>query len=178
MTGISDALVEQEQSIVWDEDPTPWEYIREGWVVDSSPTADVGIALGQGMQRIGYGVLRPDARPSHVSPVYRSYQRRYFYLLAGDRGRADDDGAYATGCPGEAVDPLTVSPGVRGIQNPRVWGGPLEKVFPTSKTPRHGEGGGTTFLDRARALEQRATPRRTTFLDRARALDDQADPTW
>lgn len=71
-------------------------------------------------QPIGWAILRRDA-PS-IRP--RTFYQCYFYVMDGDRCTLFDPG-YELGCPGEAVDPLTVEPGVDGIQNDRAWGGPI-----------------------------------------------------
>lgn len=59
---------------------------------------------------VGYSELKPDARGS-----CGMFERRIFWL-------ADHDPYDGGGCPCEAVDPLTVRPGVAGECNDRAAG--------------------------------------------------------
>ena len=112
--------VQWEASIHWDEDPKKHEYVRQVWLRAGTRQRPVKQPSGR---RVGYAILRPDA-PSD-SP--RSFYRRCFYVMGHDRS-LDPEGAYTLSCPVEAVDPLTVRPGVAGIQNARAWGGPLPQT--------------------------------------------------
>lgn len=113
----SSAQFDDEIRIEWERDPTDMAYVR----VRSRPagTRQRGVTHHVG-ERVGYAVLRADA-PSPEPGVFR---RRVFYLKDHDRPN-DPDGGYSTGAPAEAVDPLTVEPGVPGELTERAWGAPL-----------------------------------------------------
>ena len=64
---------------------------------------------------LGWANLGEDAEPDPDSGLYK---RRIFFLLPHDRD-SDPDGVYATGAPGEAVDPRTLEPRKVGEKTPR-----------------------------------------------------------
>jgi hypothetical protein len=110
----------QEESIVWDEDVSRLDYVRE---IELSAYARRRPTPWHGEgRRVGYTVLGADA---HNDGYPRAFQRRLFFLKKHDRDSAPD-GVYSLGAPCEAVDPRTIRPGYRGVLTDRAWGGPLK----------------------------------------------------
>lgn len=96
-----------EDSIVWLEDPAGFPYVRETYLGASFRSRKPKFGLDGRM--VGYATLRADVRGS----VPGFFDRRVFWVKRYDRSE-DPDGTYAVGAPAEAVDPLTVAPGVAG----------------------------------------------------------------
>ncbi|MFI0241792.1 DUF6009 family protein [Streptomyces sp. NPDC016845] len=92
-----------ECDIVWLEDPTPLDYVRQA--LDKTKRRGNKPPYGRDGRMVGYAVLDDTAEADPDSGLYR---RRVFYLLPHDRDSAPD-GVYTEGAPGEAVDPRTIT---------------------------------------------------------------------
>lgn len=110
------ADISHECEIVWQEDISKLDYVREVVVLTGTRQRPARYHAGR---RIGYAVLDKKA-PS--SSGY--FQRRVFILLPHDRD-SQPDGVYKVGAPVEAVDPRTVLPKVYGQLTERAWGKPF-----------------------------------------------------
>jgi Family of unknown function (DUF6009) len=107
-----------EAEIVWlvdDLENYPW--LRENYVdfyhskdIAKSRLADVESGNNK---LIGYSVLRPDAPEEFIDPETgnKHYTRRIFKLRDGDYQAYEGSGSY----PSEALDPLTVKVGFKGL---------------------------------------------------------------
>jgi hypothetical protein len=115
---IADDEIAQEAELVWLEDITALDYVRQS--LDRLPNRRGRPAYHRDGRMVGYARLEPDAKPSKASGTFR---RRVFWLLPHDRD-TDRTGLYATGAPAEAVDPRTLVPGSRGRKTERSEGGP------------------------------------------------------
>ncbi|MFF9870106.1 DUF6009 family protein [Streptomyces sp. NPDC013953] len=115
---ISDDEIKDEIELVWLEDITSLDYIRQS--LDRLPNRSSKPAYFRDGRMVGYAVLGPKAKASRASGTFR---RRVFWLLPHDRDSAPD-GLYAVGAPAEAVDPRTVAAGSRGRKTERSEGGP------------------------------------------------------
>lgn len=115
-------LLKHEVSIIWEEDPRRLDYVREK--LDMYPNRRRIRKWRGGGRRVGYSVVGPGA-PNERGfwGGWMGFYRREFFLEEHDRA-CDPAGVYETGCPVEGVDPLTVRPGVAGVQNDRAWGAP------------------------------------------------------
>lgn len=114
---VDESSVQHEDQIVWLHDPAQYRWVRE--IVSlrgtrSRPTTTVGNC---GARVIGYATLTPKA-PSKFGRG--TFERRVFYLSKNDFMPGN---AYLRGgAPCEAVDPLTVAPGVPGCLTKRKAG--------------------------------------------------------
>ncbi|MEV0090077.1 DUF6009 family protein [Streptomyces sp. NPDC050738] len=117
-----------EDGIIWTEDISTFDYVRQTLVVDASTRRRPVSWRGQG-RRVGYSVLKPGS-PSGDSPG--GFVRRVFWVKDYDRSE-QPRGTYKTTTPSEGVDPRTVAPGVWGDLTDRAWGGRLP-VTPDSET--------------------------------------------
>jgi hypothetical protein len=113
MSGVG---IEAEAEIVWLEDISNMDYVREGnWSRTrpycKPPKSDKTQTV------VGYSVLKPGIK----SALGDVYMRRVFTLRPEDRFY-DSSGIYQADSPAEAVDPKTVQPGVRGIKTDKVRG--------------------------------------------------------
>ncbi|MCZ0984300.1 DUF6009 family protein [Streptomyces sp. x-45] len=100
---LTDTDVTGEATIVWLEDITTLEYVRQA--VHGTPYR-VGKPPFDGLGRlVGYAELAPTVQRD---PETSLFHRRVFFLVPHDRDSAPN-GDYRTGSPGEAVDPLTVA---------------------------------------------------------------------
>ncbi|MET9427870.1 MULTISPECIES: DUF6009 family protein [unclassified Streptomyces] len=115
---ISDDEIKHETELVWLEDITSLDYVRQS--LDRLPTRSGKPAYFRDGRMVGYAILGPKAKASRASGTFR---RRVFWLLPHDRDSAPD-GLYAMGAPAEAVDPRTVAVGSRGRKTERSEGGP------------------------------------------------------
>ncbi|MGA4867152.1 DUF6009 family protein [Streptomyces lavendulocolor] len=115
---ISDDEIKHETELVWLEDITNLDYVRQS--LDRLPTRSGKPAYFRDGRMVGYAILGPKAKASRASGTFR---RRVFWLLPHDRDTAPD-GLYATGAPAEAVDPRTLAAGSRGRKTERSEGGP------------------------------------------------------
>ncbi|MFE3992556.1 DUF6009 family protein [Streptomyces goshikiensis] len=115
---ISDDEIHHEIGLVWLEDVTDLDYVRQS--LDRLPTRRGKPAYHRPGRLVGYAQLGPKAKPSHASGTFR---RRVFWLLPHDRD-ADPAGLYATGAPAEAVDPATLTAGTKGRKTDRSEGTP------------------------------------------------------
>ena len=119
--------LQHEVRIVWLEDVSPYDYVRE-WPRELRSRTGQPSWQGLAGRLVGYAELGP-----HAPRGEYGFLRRCFFLKEHDRDRAPDDiyharrpgDACAGGCPMEGVDPRTVAIGVPGVQNARAWGGPL-----------------------------------------------------
>jgi hypothetical protein len=116
------ANLDLEVEIVWEEDPSNFDYVR-CYELQTSGRKRIAKWPMEG-RRVGYAVLRPDA--PHDPRLPGTFTRRVFFLKRHDRD-SQPNGVYRTGAPAEAVDPWTVSPGVAAWLTPRAWGAPLGK---------------------------------------------------
>lgn len=113
--------ISSEEAIVWLDNLERYDYVRESldcW----TPRRRGRIRWPLG-RLIGYTELRRDAAPwmpaDDIGPA--AFVRRVFWVKEHDRSE-QPDGIYAVGCPVEAVDPRTVTPGVLGDKTTRTWG--------------------------------------------------------
>lgn len=110
---ISDDEIHHEIDLVWLEDVTELDYVRQS--LDRLPTRRGKPAYHRDGRLVGYAQLGPQAKPSRSSGTFR---RRVFWLLPHDRDSLPD-GLYATGAPAEAVDPTTLAAGSKGRKTER-----------------------------------------------------------
>ena len=84
--------------------------------------------------RFGRGNVVAYAELAAAAPSdrYGRFSRRVFHL-------AGHDPYEGLGCPVEAVDPLTVRPGVPGLQNGRAWGNDLSGSADGGEAPSAGK---------------------------------------
>ncbi|MFE9481329.1 DUF6009 family protein [Streptomyces spororaveus] len=105
---ISDDEIHHEVDLVWLEDVTELDYVRQS--LDRLPTRRGKPAYHRDGRLVGYAQLGPQAKPSRSSGTFR---RRVFWLLPHDRDTVPD-GLYSSGAPAEAVDPTTLTAGSKG----------------------------------------------------------------
>ncbi|MFD3549599.1 DUF6009 family protein [Streptomyces sp. NPDC058655] len=110
---ISDDEIHHEVDLVWLEDVTELDYVRQS--LDRLPTRRGKPAYHRDGRLVGYAQLGPQAKPSRSSGTFR---RRVFWLLPHDRDTVPD-GLYASGAPAEAVDPTTLAAGSKGRKTER-----------------------------------------------------------
>ncbi|MCW8103508.1 DUF6009 family protein [Streptomyces tauricus] len=105
-----------ETEIVWLEDPTCLDYVRQA--LDKVKTRRGKPRYERGGRLIGYSNLAPTAPRSADSGLFA---RRTFYLLPHDRPNhpGDPNCPYGVGAPLEAVDPQTVKARQVGHKTPR-----------------------------------------------------------
>lgn len=113
------AALEHEEQIVWTEDVSGFDYVRQT-VERLSMTRRKPVGWHGTGRRVGYSVLKSDAPSGDTG----RFVRRVFWVKDYDRSE-QPDGTYKTSAPSEAVDPRTVAPGVWGELTERAWGGPL-----------------------------------------------------
>lgn len=99
---ISHELTKNETEIFWHYPPTAFRFVREMPFPTSRMKTPIGCAQTDGRFMVGYAI-----NSENVCDV-----RRGFYVMADDL-KSDAD------VPSEAVDPLTVSPGVPGLKTER-----------------------------------------------------------
>ncbi|WP_331732472.1 DUF6009 family protein (plasmid) [Streptomyces avidinii] len=110
---ISDDEIHHEVDLVWLEDVTELDYVRQS--LDRLTTRRGKPAYHRDGRLVGYAQLGPQAKPSRSSGTFR---RRVFWLLPHDRDTVPD-GLYASGAPAEAVDPTTLTAGSKGRKTQR-----------------------------------------------------------
>ncbi|MCY0944998.1 MULTISPECIES: DUF6009 family protein [Streptomyces] len=110
---ISDDEIHHEVDLVWLEDVTELDYVRQS--LDRLPTRRGKPAYHRDGRLVGYAQLGPQAKPSRSSGTFR---RRVFWLLPHDRDTVPG-GLYASGAPAEAVDPTTLTAGSKGRKTER-----------------------------------------------------------
>lgn len=115
---ITEDEISDEADIVWLEDNTDLDYVRQS--LDRLPTRKGKPAYHRGGRMVGYAILAPTAKPSRASGTFR---RRVFWLMPHDRD-TEPTGLYAKSAPAEAVDPRTLEPRVKGYKTERSEGGP------------------------------------------------------
>ncbi|MFE5549377.1 DUF6009 family protein [Streptomyces sp. NPDC058128] len=115
---ISENDLKHETDLVWLEDITRLDYVRQS--LDRLPTRTGKPAYHRDGRMVGYAVLSSDAKASRASGTFR---RRVFWLLPHDRD-AEPAGLYAGSAPAEAVDPGTLAPQSKGRKTERSEGGP------------------------------------------------------
>ncbi|WP_327425647.1 DUF6009 family protein (plasmid) [Streptomyces sp. NBC_01527] len=115
--------IAHETELVWLEDPTMLDYVRQS--LDRLPSRRGKPAYHRDGRMVGYAILGKDAKPSRYSGTFR---RRVFWLLPHDRDR-QPAGLYETGAPSEAIDPRTVAPTVKGYKTERSEGGPASPAM-------------------------------------------------
>ena len=106
-----------EAEIVWEEDPSAFDYVRE-YELTTNGRRRIGKWTLEG-RRVGYAVLHPDAPHDPGSPG--RFTRRVFFLKDYDRD-SEPNGVYSWTTPAEGVDPRTSSPGKAAWLTPRAWG--------------------------------------------------------
>jgi hypothetical protein len=119
--------VAHEVDIVWLEDPTGLDYVRQA--LDKVNTRRGKPRYERDGRLIGFSNLAPKAPRSADSGLFT---RRTFYLLPHDRPNRPDDPEcpYNVGSPLEAVDPRTVAPGKVGEKTARSQG--TEEIVPAA----------------------------------------------
>ncbi|MEV7004749.1 DUF6009 family protein [Streptomyces sp. NPDC093982] len=120
---IAEDEILHEIAFVWLEDRDRLDYVRQS--LDRLPTRRGKPAYYRAGRMVGYALLGPQAKPSRSSGTFR---RRVFWLLPHDRD-TDPEGLYITGAPAEAVDPRTLTPGLKGRKTERSEGGPPSYVI-------------------------------------------------
>jgi hypothetical protein len=108
----------REAYIVWEEDISRLDYVRQTEAVAGTRRRPVPWERYYVGRRVGYAALKPNA--PHDPGYTGTFTRRVFYLKDYDRD-SDPSGVYEHGTPSEAVDPRTVQPGVNGRQTRRSW---------------------------------------------------------
>jgi hypothetical protein len=106
-----------EAEIVWLRDPATMDYVRETLLISRRPLSR--LRRYGGGHIVGYAVLVPRRKRRHDVVM-----QRIFWLKPYDRPNGGS--TFRTGAPCEAVDPLTVRPGVPGRLTERAWGRPLD----------------------------------------------------
>jgi hypothetical protein len=112
--------IEHEERLVWECDPSGFEYVRQR--LEICGTRVKGVPFNGRGERIGYAILAPYA------PRIRkgTWERRVFYVRPNDRSEHPRSaGPYDWTAPHEAVDPRTLSAGVVGEITSRAWGAPV-----------------------------------------------------
>lgn len=128
---ITEDEISAETEIVWLEDITDLDYVRQS--LDRLSTRTGKPAYTRPGRLVGYAVLGASAKASRSSGTFR---RRVLWLLPHDRDTAPD-GLYSTGAPVEAVDPRTIAAGVKGYKTERSEGGPPSRaMLAMGATPR------------------------------------------
>jgi Family of unknown function (DUF6009) len=110
-------ILKYEAEIVWlvdDLENYPW--VREECTDFYHPKEIAKSRLAAvecGYKLIGYGVLKPDAPEEFIDPETgkKHYYRRIFKLRDGDYQAYEGSGSY----PSEALDPLTIRAGFKGL---------------------------------------------------------------
>lgn len=115
---ISENDLKHETALVWLEDITRLDYVRQS--LDRLPTRTGKPAYHRDGRMVGYATLATDAKASRASGTVR---RRVFWLLPHDRD-TEPDGLYASSAPAEAIDPATLQPRTKGRKTERSEGGP------------------------------------------------------
>ncbi|MFE0198485.1 DUF6009 family protein [[Kitasatospora] papulosa] len=110
---ISDDEIKHETDIVWLEDVSKLDYVRQS--LDRLPTRSSRPTYCRPGRMVGYATLDAQAKSSRASGTFR---RRVFWLGPHDRDSAPT-GLYKSGAPSEAVDPRTVAPRRRGQKTER-----------------------------------------------------------
>ena len=112
--------IEHEERLVWECDPSGFEYVRQR--LEICGTRVKGVPFNGRGERIGYAIL------ADYAPRIRkgTWERRVFYVRPNDRSEHPRSaGPYDWTAPHEAVDPRTLSAGVVGEITPRAWGAPV-----------------------------------------------------
>ncbi|WP_406284972.1 DUF6009 family protein [Streptomyces sp. NBC_00209] len=109
-----------EEEIVWTEDVTEFDYVRQT-VHHMASTRRRPLAWTGTGRRVGYSVLNADTPSGEETG---KFVRRIFWVKPHDRSE-DPDGTYKVSAPSEAIDPRTVAPGIWGELTERAWGGPF-----------------------------------------------------
>ena len=112
MNNLSPDDLDKEWEIVWEVDVSDLDYVRQSLVMCNSRSRPIGVH--RDWVRVGYAVLKPNARPDYKYPGLSYWDRRLFWLKKYD--------PYEQHCPTEAVDPETVSPAVVAEQTEKCWG--------------------------------------------------------
>ncbi|GAA2638489.1 DUF6009 family protein [Streptomyces axinellae] len=112
-----------EETLVWLEDATELDYVRQ--TLDRVSSRRRKPPYHRDGRLIGYATLTPTAKPSRASGTYL---RRVFWLAPHDRDQ-DPTGLYSTGAPSEAIDPRTLKPTVKGYKTERSEGGPASDAM-------------------------------------------------
>jgi hypothetical protein len=110
-----------EEAIVWLEDTTAFEYVREHFQLCGTRRRGPAFDFHRSGRIVGYAVLRAAARNN--SGIPHLFLRRVFWVKPHDRSE-DPTGCYAADVPAEAIDPRTVRPGVPGELTDRARGLP------------------------------------------------------
>ena len=110
-----------ESEIVWLEDIHKHEYVRvSSWMAHNRQKPPGKRTLAAMGHIVGYSVLHKHCQNNSGVPGY--FFRRLFWLKRHDRSN-EPGGVYKHGAPVEAVDPLTIHPGVSGELSDRAWEG-------------------------------------------------------
>jgi PHP family Zn ribbon phosphoesterase len=111
--------IEHEERIVWEQDPSRFEYVRQR--LERCGTRVKGVPFNGRGERVGYAVLAP-----HAPRIRKGvWERRVFYVRSNDRSEHPREaGPYEETAPYEAVDPRSLAPGAVGRITQRVWKAP------------------------------------------------------
>lgn len=101
-----------EKEIIWLYDLNDYPWVREGFM-DFSTRAGISQSrkseIEDGGKLIGYAELEENTPPSSSQGHPEYFDRRIFRIYDGDY-----EGYKNNNCPGEAVDPFTVEPKIKG----------------------------------------------------------------
>ncbi len=114
-----------ESNIVWLRDVNNMPYVREHF--HQFCRRRKGKLKHGDHEVVGYAELEKDAPNTGTKGCFA---RRIFWLKEADRAN-QPNGIYQTGCPSEAVDPLTIAPKVVGQRTPRACG----EALPSKNRP-------------------------------------------
>ncbi|MGI5255524.1 DUF6009 family protein [Actinacidiphila glaucinigra] len=121
---LEEAALTDEAEIVWLEDPSNLDYVRQA--LDKTPRKAGRPRYARDGRMVGYSVLGESAT---ANPDSGLYERRVFFLLPHDRDQ-EPLGVYVHDSPGEAVDPHTIAVGKVGCKTPRSQGRPASAQAP------------------------------------------------
>ncbi|MFD6416183.1 DUF6009 family protein [Streptomyces sp. NPDC060194] len=110
---LNESDLAHENAVVWLESPDNLDYVRQA--LDKTPRRRGKPRYARDGRLVGYTELDEHAEADPDSGLHK---RRVFFLLPHDRDTAPT-GYYATGAPGEAVDPRTIDPQKVGEKTPR-----------------------------------------------------------
>lgn len=104
-------VIDNEESIHWERDPSELEYIREYTITTTQPSG-ASTRLTNNLDKTVYGWANVDPESDDYGPTSNRYKRRYWALREHDKGGSDYDGeTWENKTPMEAVDPTSITVG-------------------------------------------------------------------